>query len=88
MRSKVDEKLDELLVKDIIEEVLYKFIEWVLLLVVVLKVDGDIWICVDMCRVNMVIERERYFIFMFEEVLYDFNGLIVFLKFDLKWGFY
>lgn len=55
---------------------------------VVLKLDGDIRICVDMRRVNEVIERERYFIFIIEEVFYDLNGLIVFSKLDLRWGFY
>lgn len=59
-----------------------------LFFVVVLKLDGDICICVDMRRVNGVIERERYFIFIIEEVFYDFNGLIVFSKLDLCWGFY
>lgn len=77
-----------MLKEDIIEEVFSGLIEWVLLLVVVLKFDGDKWVCVDMRRVNEVIERERYFIFIFEEVLYDVNGLIVFSKLDLKWGFY
>ena len=48
LRVKVDEKLDELLAKDIIEEVSHNPTEWVLPLVVVLKTDGDFgfaWTC-------------------------------------------
>ena len=48
LRAKVDETLDELLAKDIIEEVSHNPTEWVLPLVVVLKTDGDFgfaWTC-------------------------------------------
>ena len=48
LRAKVDEKLDELLAKDIIDEVSHNPTEWVSPLVIVLKADGDIQICVDM----------------------------------------
>ena len=58
LRAKVDEKLDELLAKDINEEVSHNPTEWVSPLVVVPKTDGDIWICVDMHRANSAIERE------------------------------
>ena len=88
LRAKVDEKLDELLAKDIIEEVLRNSTEWVSPLVVVPKTDGDIRICVDMRRANSAIERERHPIPTIEEVLYDLNGSTVFSKLDLKWGFH
>ena len=68
LRDKVDEKLDELLEKDIIEEVSSRPTEWVSPLVVVPKSDGDIRICVDMCRANEAIVRERHPIPMIEEV--------------------
>ena len=85
-RAKVDEKLDELLAKDIIEEVSRNPTEWPL--VVVPKTDGDVRICVDMHRANSAIERERHSIPTIEKVLYDLNGSTDFLKLDLKWGFH
>ena len=88
LRVKVDEKLDELLAKDIIEEVSHNPTEWVSPLVVVAKTDGDVRICVDMRRANSAIERERHPIPTIEEVLYDLNGSTVFSKLDLKWGFH
>ena len=59
LRAKVDEKLDELLAKDIIEEVSHNPTEWVSPLVVVLKTDGDVQICVDMRRANSAIEKGK-----------------------------
>ena len=88
LRAKVDEKLDELVTKDIIEEVTHNPTEWVSPLVVFLKADGYIWICVDMRRANSAIERERHSIPTIEGVLYDLNGSTVFSKLDLKWGFH
>ena len=58
------------------------------LLVLVPKSDGVIRICVDMCRANEAIVRERNPIPTIEEVLYDLNGSTVFSKLDLKWGFH
>ena len=88
LRDKVDEKLDELLEKDIIKEVSRRPTEWVSPLVVVPKSDGDIRICVDMRRANEAIVRECQPIPTIEEVLYDLNGSTVFSKLDLKWGFH
>lgn len=88
LRDKVDQKLDDLLDKDIIEEVPNTPTAWVSPLVVVLKSDGDIRVCVDMRRANEAIERERHPIPTIEEILYDLNGSTVFSKLDLKWGFH
>ena len=88
LRAKVDEKLDELLAKDIIEEVSHNPTEWVSPLVVVPETDGDVRICVDMRRANSAIERERHPIPTIGEVLCDFNGSTVFSKLNLKWGFH
>lgn len=52
LRVKVDKKLDDLLDKDIIEEVPNTFTAWVSLQVVAPKPDGDIQICVDVRRAN------------------------------------
>lgn len=88
LRDKVDERLDELLGKDIIEEVSHNPTEWVWPLVVVPMTDGDIRICGDMRRANSARERERQPIPTIEEVLYDLNGSTVFSKLDLKGGFH
>ena len=88
LSAKVDEKLNELVAKDIIEEVAHNPTEWVSPLVDVPKADGDNRICVDMCRANSAIQRERHPIPTIEEVLYDLNGPTVFSKLDLKWGFH
>ena len=74
----LDEKLDELFEKDIIEEVSSRPTEWVSPLVVVPNSDGDIHICVDMRRANEAIVREHHPILTIEEVLYDLNGSTVF----------
>ena len=88
LRGKVDEKLDELLQADIIEEVLEGPSGWISPLVVVPKSDGDVRICVDMRRANKAIIRERNPIPTVEELLHDLNGSTVFSKVDLKWGFH
>ena len=88
LRDKVDQKLDDLLDKDIIEEVPDTPTAWVSPLVVAPKPDGDIRVCVDMRRANEAIERERHPIPTIEEILYDLNGSTVFSKLDLKWGFH
>ena len=86
LRDKVDEKLDELLENDIIEEVSSRQTKWVSPLVVVRKSDREIRICIDMRRANKAIVRERHPIPTIEEVLYDLNGSSLFSKLDLEWG--
>jgi transposase InsO family protein len=88
LRDKVDGKLDDLLAKDIIEEVPNSPTEWVSPLVVVPKPDGDVRVCIDMRKANEAIVRERHPIPTIEEILYDLNGATVFSKLDLKWGFH
>lgn len=63
LREKVEKKLDELLEKEIIEEVSNTPTTWLSPLVVVPKPDGDIRICVDMRRANEAIVRERDILF-------------------------
>ena len=82
LRDKVDQKLDDLLDKDIIEEVPNTPTTWVLPLVVVPKPDEDIRVCVE------AIMRECHPIPTIEEILSDLNGSTVFSKLDLKWGFH
>ena len=63
LREKVEKKLDELLEKEIIEEVSNTPTTWLSPLVVVPKPDGNIRICVDMRRANEAIVRERDILF-------------------------
>ena len=84
MRDKLDEKLDDLLAKAIIEEVPNSPTEWVSPSVVVPKSDGDVRVCIDMLIANEAIVRERHPIPTVEEILYDLNGATVFSKLDLK----
>ena len=88
LREKVEKKLDELLEKEIIEEVSNTPTMWLSPLVIIPKPDGDIRICVDMRRANEAIVRERHPIPTIEEVLQDLSGSTVFSKLDLKWGFH
>ena len=88
LRGKLDKKLDELLEKDIIEEVSSRPTEWVSPYVEVPKLDGDIQICVNMHRAKEAIVRKCHPLPTIEEVLYDLNGSTVFSKLDLKWGFH
>ena len=75
LRDKVDLKLDDLLSKDIIEEVPDTPTSWISPLEVAPK--PDIRVCVDARRANEAIVRERHPIPMIEEVLYDLNGSTV-----------
>jgi hypothetical protein len=88
LRGKVDEKLDDLLAKDIVEEVPNSPTEWVSPLVVVPIPDGDVRVCIDMRKANEAIARERHPIPTIEDILYDLNGATIFSKLDLKWGFH
>lgn len=88
LRAKVEEHLDDLLEKGIIEPVSGRPTKWISPLVVVPKSGGDIRVCVDMRRANEAILRERHPIPTVEEVLQDMNGATVFSKIDLKWGFH
>ncbi|XP_022779919.1 uncharacterized protein K02A2.6-like [Stylophora pistillata] len=86
LRDRVDQKLDDLLDKDIIEEVPNTPTACVSPLVVAPKQDGDTRVCVDLSRANEAIIRERHPLPTIEEFLYDFNGSTVFSKLDLRWG--
>jgi len=88
LRGRVDQKIDELLEANIIEEVPEGPSGWISPLVVIPKNDGDVRICVDMRRANEAIIRERHPIPTVEELLHQLNGSTMFSKLDLKWGFH
>jgi len=87
LRSKVEEKIKELIDMDIIEPVAGPT-PWVNPVVVVPKPNGDIRLCIDMRRANEAILRERHPIRSVDEITQDMNGSKVFSKLDLKWGYH
>ena len=87
LRSKVEEKTQELISVDIIEPADGPT-PWVNPVVVVPKAGGDIRLCIDMRRANKAILRERHPIPTVDEIMQSLNGSKVFSKLDLKWGYH
>ncbi|XP_015747522.1 PREDICTED: uncharacterized protein K02A2.6-like [Acropora digitifera] len=87
LSEKIEEKLEELVNHDVIEQVQGPT-PWVSPVVVVPKPTGDIRVCVDMRKANRTIVRERHPIPTVDDVLYQLNGSTIFSKLDLKWGFH
>ena len=87
LRSKVEEKIQELINLDIIEPATGPT-PWVNPVVVVPKSEGDIRLCIDMRRANEAILRERHPIPTVDEILQSLNGSRVFSKLDLRWGYH
>ena len=86
LRDKLSQKLKELEKFDIIEKTTGP-IHWVSPVIVVLKSDGDIRLCVDMRRANLAIKRERHPIPTIEELLQEMNHSKIFSKLDVKWAY-
>ena len=87
LRTKVEEKIDELLKADIIEPV-EEASKWVNPIVIVPKSNGEIRLCLDMRRANEAIEHVRHPIPTVDEILQGMNGSKIFSKLDLKWGYH
>lgn len=87
LRDKVEDKIKELLDKDIIEPVEGPT-PWVNPVVIVPKTGGDIRLCIDMRRANEAIIRTRSPIPTVDELLQNMNGSKIFSKLDLKWGYH
>ena len=83
----VEKKPQELQDLDFIEDVEGPT-PWVSPLVAVPKSNGDVRVCVDMCRANKAVIRERHPIPTLEETLAALNRAAVFLKLDLRWGYH
>ena len=83
MRSKLEEKIKELIELDIIEPAQGPT-PWVNPNVVVPKSGGDIRLCIDMRRANEAIRRARHPIPTFDEINQSISGSKVFSKLDLK----
>lgn len=87
LRKKVEDKIEELIKMDIIEEVDGPT-PWVNPVVIVPKAKGEIRLCVDMRRANEAIVRERHPIPTVDEILQGVNSSKLFSKLDLKWGYH
>ena len=87
MRSKLEEKIKELIELDIIEPAQGPT-PWVNPIVVVPKSGGDIRLCIDTRRANEAIRRARHPIPTVDEITQSISGSKVFSKLDLKWGYH
>ncbi|XP_053376976.1 uncharacterized protein K02A2.6-like [Mercenaria mercenaria] len=87
LREKVEQKIEDLESKDIIEKTTGPT-PFVSPLVVVPKGNNDVRICVDMRQANRAILRERHPIPTVDEVIHDMNSATIFSKIDLKEGFH
>ena len=68
--EKVDKKLEELLEKDVIERVTEQS-HWVSPMVIVVKDNGDIRLCIDMRQLNKAILRESHPLLIIEDTMED-----------------
>lgn len=81
--SRIDEKLNQLLVADIIEPV-SGAAPWVSPLVTIVKDNGDLRLCVDMRRANQAIIREHHMMPTFESFLPRLKSAKFFSRLDIK----
>ncbi|XP_062715467.1 uncharacterized protein LOC134291564 [Aedes albopictus] len=85
--ERVEQKLNELLEKDIIERV-EEPSKWVSPTVVVVKDNGDIRLCIDMRQVNKAIIRETHPLPTIEDIRWALNGAQYFTRLDIKDAFH
>lgn len=85
--ERVEEKLKELLAKDIIEQVSEPS-RWVSPMVIVVKDTGDIRLCIDMRQVNKAILRETHPLPTIEDIRWKLNGATYFSRLDIKDAFH
>ena len=82
-RARVETKLKQLEDQDIIQQVTGPT-PWVSPLIIVDKPNGDVRLCVNMCRPNEALRRTHHLYPTFEKILQDLNGSMFFSKIDLK----
>ncbi|KAM7281182.1 uncharacterized protein ISCGN_005682 [Ixodes scapularis] len=89
VRSKVEEKISQLLTLDIIEEATGPT-PWLSPVVIVPKPHSpeDIRLCIDMKCANRAILRERHVCPTIDDVITALNGSTLFTKLDLKDGYH
>ncbi|XP_055524861.1 uncharacterized protein LOC129718274 [Wyeomyia smithii] len=85
--ERVEDKLKELLTKDIIEKV-DEPSRWVSPMVVVIKDSGEIRLCIDMRQVNKAVLRETHPLPTIEDVRWMLNGAVYFTRLDIKDAFH
>ncbi|GFS26222.1 Pol polyprotein [Elysia marginata] len=72
---------------DIIEEVTEPT-DWVSPMVPVPKANGEVRICVDLRKLNQAIQREKYMIPTFDDIIHELRGSTIFSKLDAQSGFW
>ncbi|XP_049886595.1 uncharacterized protein K02A2.6-like [Pectinophora gossypiella] len=87
LEEKVEGKIDELLKRDIIEEVKSPS-KWVSPIVPILKDNGEVRLCVDMRRANEAISRENHPIPTMDKFLPKMRNAKYFTKLDIKDAFH
>ena len=87
VRQKVEEELDGMERKGIIERV-YGPTPWVSPLVITPKKNGEVRVCVDVRMANRAISRERRPMPTVDDLIHSLNGATVFSKLDLRAGYH
>lgn len=87
LEEKVNRKIEELIDQDIIEKVEGPS-EWISPMVPILKENGEIRICIDMRRANMVIIRENHPLPTMDQILPQFRNAKYFSKLDVRNAFH
>lgn len=85
--DRIEEKLNMLLMADIIEPV-QEYSQWVSPLVAIVKDNGDLRLCVDMRRANEAIRRENHLMPTFDDFLPRLKKAKFFSLLDVKEAFY
>lgn len=83
LRQQVEDQLDKLLKLGIIERVNGPS-PWVSPVVIVIKDNGDVRLCIDMRRANTAIRREYHMIPTLDDLLSRLNGAKWFSRLDIK----
>lgn len=56
--------------------------------VLVKKKDGGVWLCVDYCKFNVVMEFDWYLLLCIEDVFYVVKIIVYMLMFDFYFGYF
>ena len=61
-----------------------EFTEWRASMTAVLKPNGNVCICVDLSKLNEIVQRQPHVLFFVEHTLAQLHGVKVFRKLDAK----